>query len=117
MPPARLDPIEIAVDVELQLHRRMIGRPAGRLGSDPAEPQIAQIECVDKGVDHANGIVLDDPVFQAFWKQSALSAIQPFNEALHPIPRKSREESYRANQMKRAGFYTARVKNSRRRLI
>jgi hypothetical protein len=46
----------------------MIGRPAGRLGIDPAEPKTAQIEFVDKDVDHANGIVLDDPVFQAFGK-------------------------------------------------
>src|SRR5688572_26810005 len=36
---ARLDPIEIAIDVELQQHRRMIGRPTGRLGIDPAEPR------------------------------------------------------------------------------
>ena len=43
-PAARLNPIEITVDVELQQHRRMIGRPTGRLGSDPAEPKLAQIE-------------------------------------------------------------------------
>jgi hypothetical protein len=62
-PAARLDPIEIAVDVKLQQHRRMIGRTAGRLGIDPIEPKTAQIECVDKGINHADGIVLDHPVF------------------------------------------------------
>ena len=108
-PPARLDPIEVAVNVELQQHRRMIRRPTGRLGVDPAEPKIAQIELVDKDGDHPNGIVLNNPIFQAFRKQRALSSIHPFNEALHPIPRKPREESYRANQMTRACFYTTRA--------
>src|SRR3954462_12675698 len=37
-PAARLNPVEIAVDVELQQDRRMIRRPAGYLGIDPAEP-------------------------------------------------------------------------------
>ena len=68
----------------------MIRRPTGRLGSDPAEPKIGQIEFPDKDVDHANWIVLDNPVFQALRKQRALPTINPFNEALHPIPRKSR---------------------------
>src|SRR5262245_6475001 len=63
---ARLNPTDIAANVELQQHRRMIGRPTGRLGIDPTEPKIAQIEFVDKDVDHPNGIVLKDPVFQAF---------------------------------------------------
>jgi hypothetical protein len=41
-PAARLDPIEIAVDVERQQHRRMIGGPPGRLGIDPARvPRFA----------------------------------------------------------------------------
>src|SRR5207237_7019365 len=88
--PARLNPIEIAVDVELQQYRRMIRRPTGRLGSDPPEPKISQIKLVDKDVDHANGIVLENPIFQALRKQCALPTINPFNEALHPIPRKSR---------------------------
>ena len=102
-PAARLNPIEIAVDVELQQYRRMIRRPTGHLGIDPVKPNIAQIEFLDKDVDHANGIVLDNPIFQAFRKQRALPPINPFNEALHPIPRNPRE-SYPANHLKRAVF-------------
>ncbi len=68
----------------------MIGRPTGRLGIDSAEPKLGQIEFIDKDVDHANRIVFDDLVFQAFGKQCALPTIHPFNEALHPIPRKPR---------------------------
>ena len=67
---------------------------------DPAEPKFGQIELIDKDVDHANGIVIDDPVFQTFGKQRALTAIHLFNEAFHPIPRKTAQESYRANHVK-----------------
>ena len=38
-PPARLNPVEIAVNIELQQHRRMIRRPAGCLGSRPRQTQ------------------------------------------------------------------------------
>ena len=88
-PTARLNPVEIAVDVKLQQNRRMIRWSAGRLGIDPDEAELGQIEFVDKDVDHANRVVLADPIFQAFGKQRALPAIRPLNEALHPIPRKS----------------------------
>jgi len=40
-----------------------------------------QIKLLDGDVDHANGIVLADPVFQAFRKQRALTAIHALNEA------------------------------------
>ncbi len=85
----------------------MIRRPAGCLGIDPAEPKLGQIEFVDKDVNHANGIVLADPVFQAFRKQRALSAIHPLNEAPHVIPRdlpQIARESYRANHVKQRVF-------------
>jgi hypothetical protein len=79
-------------------------RSAGCLGIDPAKPKLAQIEFVDKDVNHPNGIVLANPVFQAFWKQCALPAIRPLNKSLHPIPRKSCGESYRGNQFRRCVF-------------
>src|SRR5436190_2616909 len=88
-PAARLNPVEIAVDVELQQDRRVIRRPAGRLGIDPAEPKPGQIEFVDKDLDYANRIVLADPVSQAFRKQRDLPTIRALNEAPHMIPRKS----------------------------
>jgi hypothetical protein len=39
-------------------YRRVIRRPAGCLGINPAEPKLGQIEFVDKHIDYANGIVL-----------------------------------------------------------
>src|SRR6266699_5759075 len=103
-PAARLNPIEVAVDVELQQHRRMIRRPAGCLRIDPVEPKLGQIKFLDKDVDYANGIVLADPVFKAFRKQRALPTIRPLNEALHPILPQIVRESYRANHVKRSVF-------------
>ena len=91
----------------------MIRRPTGHLGIDPVKPKIAQIELVDKHVDHANGIVLDNPIFQAFRKQRALPTINPFNEALHPIPRNPPRIIPRESRQARC-FHTTRVTCGRR---
>src|SRR5437016_2484002 len=112
-PAARLNPVEITVDVELQQRRRMIRRSAGHFGLDPTEPKFGKIEFVDKNVDDPNRIVLADPVFQTVGKQCALTAIHPFNEAPHLIP-----PAYRAGIILREShrptrFYTARVKRYR----
>ena len=60
-----------------------------------------------------DGIVLVNPVLQAFWKQRALPAICPLNEALHPIPHSSARitagESHEALR-----FHTARIKSGLR---
>ena len=41
----------------------------GHLGHDPIEAQLLKVECVDEGIDHANGIALIDPVIQVFRQQ------------------------------------------------
>ena len=102
-PPARLNPVEIAVDVQLQQHRRMIRRPAGCLGSDPLKSKLGEVEFLDKCVDHPDRIVLADPVFQTLREQRALPAIRAFNKALHPIP-PNREGIISRNQMKQCVF-------------
>src|SRR5207253_10148445 len=57
---------------------------------------LGQIEPLDKDVNHANRIVLANPVFQAFRKQRALPAIRALNEAPHPIlPRIISRESHK----------------------
>jgi hypothetical protein len=63
-----------------------IRRSASHLGLDPSEPKFAKTKFVDKNVYSANWIVFADPVFQAFGKQCALTAIRPFSEAPHLIP-------------------------------
>ena len=65
-PPARLHPVQIAINVELEQDRRMIRRPARRRRIDPFKCHLTQIQPVNKDVDHTNRIVLADPVLHAF---------------------------------------------------
>src|SRR6516225_6451526 len=96
-PPARLNPIEIAVDVELQQYRWMVRRPPGCLRIDPAEPKLPKIEPANKDIDRTNRIIFVNPIFQAFREQRALLAIHPLNEAPHLIlPRIRSRESHSA---------------------
>ena len=83
----------------------MIGRPARRLGHDAVEPELTQVDRIHEGVDHADGVVLVDPVIQALGKQRRLTAICTFDKAPHPIPPQAVEESYH-----RERFHTARVR-------
>src|SRR6185295_11415570 len=86
--PARMHAVEIAVDVELQVHRRMVGGPAGLGSIDAVKAQTSKIETVDEGIDEANRIALVDPVIEALWQQRCLSPIRPFDEPRHPSPRR-----------------------------
>src|SRR6266853_5993192 len=56
--PARLHPIEVAVDVNLQQRRRMVGRPSCRLWLNAAKAQPGQIKLIDKNIDRPDRIVL-----------------------------------------------------------
>jgi hypothetical protein len=47
----------------------MIARPSRRLGYDPLETQLTQVQFIDKNVDHPDRIVLRDIVFEIFGKQ------------------------------------------------
>src|SRR6266404_4653613 len=56
--PARLHPIEVSVDVNLQQRRRMVGRPSCRLWLNAAKAQPGQIKLIDKNIDRPDRIVL-----------------------------------------------------------
>ena len=86
-PPARLHPVEIAVDIELQQSRGMISRPPSLCRLDPFEPELGEIEHIDERVNRSNRIVLVDPVVEAFRKQRRLSPLRSLNETLHSVPR------------------------------
>jgi hypothetical protein len=64
----------------------VVGRPACRCRLDAFEAEIGQIERVDKGIHHTNGIALLDPLIEALRQQLRLSAIGTLNEALHELP-------------------------------
>src|SRR5262249_1073343 len=93
-PPARLYPIEIAVDVELEQGRGMIGGPARYFRHNAFEPELAQIKRIDKRIYRANRIALINPFIEAFGQQSRLPTIRPNQEALHRSPPANREENH-----------------------
>ena len=108
-PPARLHAVEIAVDVELQQSRRMIGGPAGRRRLNTVEPELGQIERIDERVDHANRIVLVDPVIEAFGQQASTARDPPPQRSASSIT----PANHQGNHNQRRRFHTARVKTCR----
>jgi len=69
----------------------MITGAAGVGWLDTCEPELAEIETVNEHVDRSHRIILSHIIVERCRKQCALPAIQPFDEALHLIPRKSSE--------------------------
>src|SRR5206468_10788627 len=53
-PPARLEAVEVAVEVNLQQRRGMIGRPARRRRRHPRKSQGGQLQFVDEDLDYPN---------------------------------------------------------------
>jgi len=83
---ARLDAIQITVDVELQEGGGMIRGPTSCRRIDTIKAQLAKIERIDERIDRANRIALVDKIIEAFRQQRRLSPISPFNEPLHRLP-------------------------------
>ena len=69
----------------------MVGWATRRCGINATEPEVSQVEFLDKGLDRSNWIVFANPVFEAFREERGLPAIRAFNEASHMIPRKSQK--------------------------
>ena len=100
--PARLHPIEVSVDVNLQQRRRMVGRPSCRLRLNAAKAELGQIKLIDKDIDRPDRIVLGQIVIQPLGKQRALTAVIANDKARHRIlPAKSRK-----NHIIEARFHT-----------
>jgi hypothetical protein len=62
--------------------------PSGRCRLDTIEPEASQIQRIDEGVDHANRILLVDPVVEAFRQKRRLSPICSLDKPLHDHPRR-----------------------------
>jgi hypothetical protein len=57
-PAARLNPIEVSVDVNLQQRRRMVGRPSCCRWLDATKAEPCQIKLIDKDIDRPDRIIL-----------------------------------------------------------
>jgi hypothetical protein len=71
-PPARSDPIQIAVDIELQKVARRIPRPPRSLRRHPREPRRRKIQPLDEGVDEPHWIARVDIVVHRLRQQQKL---------------------------------------------
>ena len=85
-PPAGLHPVEVAVEIELQHQRRMVGRPPRPRRDQALEPQRRQVQLVDEHIDHPHLIVLANIVFQAVGQQRPLHPVLALNKAVHRKP-------------------------------
>jgi len=78
---------EVAVYIELEKNRWMISWPARRTRRYPIKPKVARIKFFNKYINHADRVVLTDPVVQPIRKQGALAALFALNKTLHQNPR------------------------------
>lgn len=66
--PARLDAIELAVDVDLQKDLRAIRGPAGISWDDAIKTQRGQVELIGEDIDYAHRNGIADVVVEALGK-------------------------------------------------
>ena len=71
--PARLDAVEVAVDVDLQQHRRVVRRSARRRRLDALKAQLAKIQLIDEDIDDADRVVFGNVVVQTLGQQRDLA--------------------------------------------
>ena len=69
---ARTDPVEVAVNVELQQVARRVARTPRRFRLDPREPGVRKIEPVNGGVDEPHRILGLDVIVNRLRQQPKL---------------------------------------------
>lgn len=78
-----LDTVEVAVDIDLQQHSRVIRGAARQCRRQAIEAQSLQVKFADECVDHSDRVVLGDEVVKALWQQRNLVPIVTFNKSGH----------------------------------
>ncbi|MCY1233799.1 hypothetical protein D9M72_463560 [compost metagenome] len=81
--PAGLDTVQVAVDVELEKHRRVVRRPTGSSGVRAFEAECLKIKFLDEGLDDSHRVVFADIVIKTFRQQRDLLSVFAFDESLH----------------------------------
>jgi len=72
-PPARLNLVQIGVQINLEQRDRMVRGTTGCFRHHACKSQRCQIQLVDKGVDHADRIVFGHVVVKTVRKQCYLT--------------------------------------------
>jgi hypothetical protein len=82
-PPARLDPVQIAVEVDLEHRRGMICRATSLSRGHPSELQRLQIERINEGLDCPNRVFFRHVIIERCWQQIVLPTVFPLDETTH----------------------------------
>ena len=77
----------------------MEGGPASRCRLDTAEPQVSEIERIDKRIDDANRIFLVDPIIEALRQKCRLSPICSRDEPLHDHPPQNHQGNHNQDSL------------------
>ena len=85
--PAGLDAIEVAVDVDLQQHRRVVSRSTSGCGFNTFEAQTSEVALVDEDLHNTDRVVLTNVVVQTLGQQRDLGSILTSDESLHVVAR------------------------------
>jgi hypothetical protein len=64
-PPARLNAVEVAVEIDLQQRRGMVRRPACHRRRHPRKTRGGKVQFIDEDLDHPNRVLLVDIIPQA----------------------------------------------------
>jgi hypothetical protein len=74
-PPARPDPVQVAIEIEPQQVAGVIARPAGRRRDRALEAQRAELELRDERIEEADRVVRTDVVVEDLGQKHGLTAI------------------------------------------
>ena len=108
--PTRLNLVEVAVDVDLQQHRRVVRGPSGHRGLRPVEAELFEIQFIDEDVDDANRVVLAEVVVETLGQQGDLGSVLALDESLHVAARSVALTSILPRSLARSKrFHTASV--------
>ena len=73
---ARTDPVQVAIDVELEQICQIVVRPPRRLELHPDKSRRAKVDPVDKGLDEPDRIIRPDIIIYRLGQQQELRAVR-----------------------------------------
>ena len=77
----RTETVEIAVYVQLQQLRWVVGRASRGSRGGPPKVKRREVKLVDKGVYETDGIFCGNVVVEPFWKQDLFVTVRAVNKA------------------------------------
>jgi hypothetical protein len=95
-PPTGRNTVQVAVDIELQQHRRVIAGTPCLCRDCPRKTEFGQVQFVDECLDQPDCVVFIHVVVDAFRKQEALTPVQTLNVARHHLTPNRTRSAYQS---------------------